>query len=215
MKKELIFDLDGTLLNTIFDIADAMNYALDVYNYPPNTDEDYVKYIGDGIYELVVRAIHNPNVDEKTVLEILKIYENRYHQISCNRTRPFDNMKEVLLELKRRGYELSVISNKPDYDSNILINYFFPKIFKYVVGSKADVARKPSTMPMDIFLKKYNLTKDDIIYIGDSRVDARFSENIGCEYYLFEHGYENKQLLHSFNPKAFLKNAKDLLDVLK
>ena len=116
-----------------------------------------------------------------------------------------------LEQLLAKGYRLAVISNKPDIDTKNIVKHYFGERFFYIAGWKKEVERKPSPMAMEIFLKENNLSIEEISYVGDSRYDAMFSINSGCDYYLFEYGYDKKEVIKSFSPNAFLKESKDLL----
>ena len=210
MKKVIVFDLDGTLVNTIYDIGSSMNKALLEHGFKEHDLNEYYNFIGEGVLVLTRKAIGVETSDE-IMQSVLNRYNEIYHENSMILSEPYPNMIEVLDELLAKGYKLAVISNKPDIDTKTIVKHYFGERFFYVVGWKREVERKPSPMAMEIFLKENNLTIDEIAYVGDSRYDAKFSINSGCEYYLFEYGYEKKDIISTFNPNAFLKEAKDLL----
>lgn len=214
MVKALVFDLDGTLLNTIYDISDSVNLALDKYHLPPNSVEDYISYVGNGMKALIERSIHQ-KVSNEDFNAIMQLYDETYNANNCHKTIPFPHVLETLKKLKAQGYLLAVISNKPDYASKKMIDYYFKGLFTYVSGAKPSLKAKPDPMALTLFAQTFNLAKDEIIYIGDSRVDATFSEAFGVKYFLMEYGYENKELLHSFKPVAFLKDFQEILDYFK
>lgn len=210
MKKAIVFDLDGTLVNTIYDIGSSMNQSLKEHGFNEHNLDEYYDFIGEGVVVLTKKAI-GKEVDLEVVQSVLDRYNQIYKDHSTILSTPYEDIIEVLDHLILKGYKLAVISNKPDFDTKRIIEYYFKERFFYVAGSKKDVERKPSPMAMEIFLKENNLTIDEIAYVGDSRYDANFAVNSGCDYYLFEYGYEKKDILHSFNPNAFLKKASDLL----
>lgn len=211
MIKMLAFDLDGTLLDTIKDIGYAMNFALKTYGLKERLEEEFPSFIGGGIYELVKRAI-NQEVSEEVRNKVRELYLARYDETKMNITKPFENVVEVLKTLKSKGYKLCVISNKNHNQSVDLVSHYFPGLFDYVAGQKNDVRLKPDTEAMEIMAHNFGLSFDEICYFGDSKTDGLFSENCGCKYFLFEHGYETKEVLHSFKPIKFLKNAKEILE---
>ena len=210
MKKVIVFDLDGTLVNTIYDIGSSMNKALLEHGFKEHDLDEYYNFIGEGVIVLTRKAIGVETTDE-IMQSVLNRYNEIYHQNSMVLSKPYPNMLDVLDELLEKGYRLAVISNKPDVDTKSIVKHYFGERFFYVVGWKREVERKPSPMAMNIFLKENALTVDEIAYVGDSRYDAQFAINSGCEYYLFEYGYDKKEVISSFEPKAFLKEAKDLL----
>ena len=210
MKKILVFDLDGTLVNTIFDIAYSMNIALKEYNLPTHDVNKYIDFIGQGVLVLGKRAVGD-NVSEEVLNSVIKRYKEVYKNNLTNFSKPYPNINEVLTELKEKGYKLGVISNKPHEDTIEVVNYYFPNIFEYVVGAKDKVNRKPDPMAMNILLEHFGYNITDVAYIGDSRYDAMFSENCGCDYYLFTHGYDKLEAIKTFKPVEFLNESKDLL----
>ena len=210
MKKVIVFDLDGTLVNTIYDIGSSMNKALVEHGFKEHALDEYYNFIGEGVIVLTRKAIVVETTDE-IMQSVLNRYNQIYHENSMVLSKPYPNMIEVLDQLLSKGYKLAVISNKPDVDTQSIVKHYFGDRFFYIAGWKKEVERKPSPMSMEIFLKENNLTVDEIAYVGDSRYDAKFSINIGCDYYLFEYGYDKKEVISTFTPNAFLKEAKDLL----
>ena len=206
----IVFDLDGTLVETIYDIANSMNKALAEFGYNIHPLDKYREFIGEGVIVLTKRAI-GEEVSDETVQRIVDRYNEIYKDNCLNLSEPYPNMINVLDELINKGYKLAVISNKPDPDTVKIVKHYFAERFTYIAGSKKSVARKPATQAMEILMKKFNLGINDITYVGDSRYDALFAENCGCEYFLFEYGYDKKEIIHKFNPKAFLLKPTDLL----
>ena len=210
MKKVLVFDLDGTLVNTIFDIANSMNRSLTEHNLPIHETNKYIDFIGEGVLVLGKKAV-GENVSEDVLNSVIKRYKEIYKENLTNLSKPYPNISNVLDELIKKGYKLAVISNKPHEDTIEVVNYYYPNKFDYVVGAKSDVLRKPDSMAMNILLEEFGMTISDVVYIGDSRYDARFSKNCGCDYYLFTYGYDNEEIIKQYNPVAFLNEALDLL----
>lgn len=209
--KMIVFDLDGTLVDTVYDIGNSMNMALEFFGLPTHKLDMYYKFIGKGVVNLTRCAINNNEVSDEFLYQVLDKYNEIYPENCTNLSSPYNNITYVLDELISKGYTLGVISNKPDKDTKYVINHYFPNRFTYVAGAKPDVERKPSKEAMEILMKHLNVEISDITYVGDSRFDAEFAINSGCRYFLFEYGYETKENLHSYQPVAFLQNALDLL----
>lgn len=209
--KTLVFDLDGTLVNTIYDIGNSMNMALKFYNLKEHDLSIYPSFVGKGIIHLTSCAIGNENLNDEILYKVLNKYNEIYRQNCTNISKPYENMYKVLDVLKERGYQLAVISNKPDFETKKVIDYFFKDRFIYVAGAKENVKRKPDKEAMSNLLETLHLNIEDVYYIGDSHFDAEFAINSGCKFFLFEYGYENQEILHTYNPVAFLNNPLDLL----
>jgi len=211
MSKTIIFDLDGTLCETIYDIADSMNLAIKEYGYKENSVADYKTFIGNGVKELIMRSLHEDTLNPKFE-EILNLYIKNYEKLRTNKTKPFPKMVETLIELKNRGYTLAIISNKLQEDSDAIVNKLFPKyLFSYIAGEQKGVNKKPDTMPLDVMLYKLKIGKEDVTYIGDSYVDALFSINCKIPYFIFTYGYGDNRI-YDYKPVAFLDKAEQLLD---
>ena len=208
--KMIVFDLDGTLVNTIADIAYSMNESLKEHGFTTHPVESYLTFIGEGVIVLTKKAIGH-EVSDDVLQSVLDRYNEIYKDHCMNLSDVYPDMLDVLDTLKAKGYILGVISNKPDFDTQRIVKYYFGNRFSYVAGSKVGVARKPHPESMNLLMNELNLSITDITYIGDSQFDAMFAENCGCEYFLFEYGYSSKELIHKHKPTAFLFNAKELL----
>ena len=151
--KAIVFDLDGTLVNTITDIAYSMNESLKEHGYATHSAESYLTFIGEGVVVLTKKAI-GQEVSE----DVLKSVLNRYNEIYKNHCMVlsdiYPNMLEVLDVLRAKGYTLGVISNKPDFDTQRIVKHYFGDRFNYVAGSKEGVARKPHPEAMQNMMEK-------------------------------------------------------------
>lgn len=212
--KTIVFDLDGTLVNTIKDIGNAMNMALRFYGLEENDLEEYVNFVGKGIIHLTSCAIGFDRLNDDILYKVLNKYNEIYTDKCTYYSKPYNDMELVLDELIKKGYKLAVISNKPDRETKKVIKHFFNDRFIYVAGAKKEVERKPNKEAMTILTKELNIDISDVIYVGDSHFDAEFAINSGCPYFLFDYGYEKKEILYTYNPIAFLKMPSDLLKYL-
>lgn len=213
MYKVLIFDLDGTLLNTIEDIANSMNQALEEGGFSTNTVDDYISFLGDGAVKLVERAMgsnYDSSLFDSFFSRYLEIYEQR--RLEC--TKEFKDVTSTLLELKK-SYKLAVISNKPHRDTCPIVDYYFSGIFDYVSGKKDGVERKPHPESMIEAMEYFNVNAVECVYIGDSHVDYEFAANSGVDCCLFDYGYESKEKFYSLTNCVKLSEFNKLLDVYK
>ncbi len=194
MKKLLIFDLDGTLVDTLVDLKNAVNHALLLKNYPKRSLEQIRKAIGNGVAKLVARSIpngtDNPDYDD-TLAEFRKYYSKH----SVDYTKPYPGVHEELINLKSQGYLIAVATNKLTEISRPLLNGLYPNIFDYIQGDEPGMDRKPAPMMIETICKILNVKKSDAFYIGDTNVDMETAENSGVDYVLVTYGFRTKEEL--------------------
>ena len=171
----LIFDLDGTLINTIDDLGKACNHALSACGFPTHKIEDYPRLVGNGINKLIERALPEEHRNEATVLRLREYFVPFYDQHNCDLTRPYDGIPELLQTLKAAGHTLAVASNKYQAATEKIVAHFFPNTFDVVLGEREGIPRKPDPQIVwDIIHRLSPLASNlsPIYYIGDSLVDA-------------------------------------------
>ena len=207
--KIAIFDLDGTILNTIEDLADSLNYALTKNGYKERTVAETQSFVGNGLLMLVKRAI-NPETSEeeaKKVLADLKVY----YKIHCaDKTKPYEGIPELLKDLKTAGYRLAVVSNKADYAVQILCEQYFPGMFDLAFGERENVRRKPAPDSVNAVLAEFELKKADAVYIGDSDVDIETAENVGTDSILVAWGFRGADFLREKGAKNIVFDTEEL-----
>ncbi|MDE7412311.1 MAG: HAD family hydrolase [Muribaculaceae bacterium] len=170
MKKLVIFDLDGTLLNTIADLGNACNYALRMMGYSEHALSTYNYMVGNGVRKLVERA--EPDADEETVDKLLSLFREYYDSHCTDETVPYDGIPELLKELTDRGIAIGVTSNKYETAVEKIVTHYFPDIpFVALLGQVEDRPTKPDPSIVFALLNTYPTPKQDILYVGDSAVD--------------------------------------------
>ncbi len=194
MKKLLIFDLDGTLLNTLEDLRNAVNHALNLRNYPLRSLEDIRKAIGNGVAKLVARSIPN-GTGNPDYEDTLKEFRKYYSVHSEDYTSPYLGVHEALLNLKSQGYILTVATNKLTDIARPLLEKFFPKVFDYIQGDEPGMDRKPAPMMINTICSKFGIDKKDAFYIGDTNVDMQTAENSEVDFVLVTYGFRTKEEL--------------------
>ncbi len=192
MINAIIFDLDGTLLNTLEDLTDAMNYAKCEFGYKKNTIEDTRKFIGNGIKNFIKRSI---NFEEEHQPEIEIRFKEYYSKNCDNKTHPYDGIFEVLDYIKSKGIKLGVVSNKAIYATEILINNHFKGYFDIIIGDGMGLKKKPDPETIFYAAEKLNAPINNILYIGDSDVDIETINNSGCKGIIVSYGFRDKKLL--------------------
>lgn len=172
MKKLAIFDLDGTLLNTIEDLGHAANHALQAHGYPTHSIASYPFFVGNGVRRLIERVLPEDARTEATIDRLLITFKEYYNDHNTDYTKPYEGIPELLSLLSSRGVAIAVASNKYQAATEKLISHFFPTLsFIAVEGQKEGVPVKPDPSIVFEILAKAKTPKADTIYIGDSGVD--------------------------------------------
>ncbi len=178
MKKAVIFDLDGTLLNTLDDLADSTNYALSKFGYPTRTIDEVRQFVGNGVAKLIERAIpegkNNPNFEK-----CLAIFKENYAQNMYNKTAPYNGIIEMLSNLKSKGIKIAVVSNKFDLAVKELCKKYFEEFIDFAAGENEaqGIRKKPAPDTVISVLNKFNFAPEDAVYVGDSDVDIMAAKN--------------------------------------
>jgi phosphoglycolate phosphatase len=194
MKKLIIFDLDGTLIDTLEDLKNSVNYALNLRSFPLKSKEDIRKAIGNGVAKLVARSMPD-NEDNPEYQDTLADFKKHYSKYSCVYTIPYVGVKEVLINLKSQGYILAVATNKLTDVARPMIDGFYPGLFDFIQGDEPGMDRKPAPMMVESLCQRFNVTKKEAFYIGDTNVDMQTAINSGVDYVLVTYGYRTKEEL--------------------
>lgn len=195
MKYELaIFDLDGTLLNTLEDLADSMNAVLQQSGYPQRSLTEVRNFVGNGIRKLVERSVPEGTKSE----EVVRMYETfliHYKEHCADKTKPYDGIMELLSKLQDNGVILAVVSNKADAAVKALCAQYFPGVFHEAVGERMGIARKPAPDTVNEVLKNLQIKKEKAVYIGDSEVDVQTAKNAGLDCIAVSWGFRDVSVL--------------------
>ena len=215
MKKLVIFDLDGTLLNTIADLAASTNHALAANGYPTHPTEEYRFFVGNGINKLFERALPE---GEKTEANVLKIRQRfiPYYDVHCvDLTKPYPGIPELLKALQQRSVRIAVASNKYQRATGKLIPYFFPDIhFTAILGQREGVPRKPDPQIVHEIMRMANVSTDEVLYVGDSNVDMQTANNARVDSVGVTWGFRPRAELEQGSPFAIIDKAEELLSFL-
>lgn len=214
MKKLVIFDLDGTLLNTIEDLADGVNHVMKLYGYPAYTVEEVTGFVGNGIGNLIARVLpggrENPEFD--------KVYEDFmsfYSENSMVKTCPYAGTRELLGELVSRGIDCAIVSNKVDSEVKRLAEHFFPGLVKAAVGERDDIKRKPAPDSALEVLRSVGAKAEDALYVGDSDVDIKTAAAAGVEFVAVDWGFRSREFLIENGTEKIISKPNDLLKYIK
>ena len=192
--KAIIFDLDGTLLDTLTDLAEGTNYALRVNGFPERTTDEIRRFVGNGARKLIERAV--PDGQVEAALEKVRQDFNVYYKVHCkDHTGPYPGIMEMLQELVQQGYALGVVSNKPDFAVQELIPEYFPGIFASVSGERPGVAKKPAPDLIREAMKNLQADSSNAVYVGDSEVDLEAAANAGIPCISVAWGFKGRRFL--------------------
>ncbi len=209
--KLAIFDLDGTLLDTLDDLADAVNHALAAYDFPARTKEEVCSFIGNGARHLIRCAV-GENVDEATMLAVFEEYSEYYKTHGDIKTRPYDGIIDMLDRLKKSGVKLAMLSNKPDSAVQILNKRYFGDVFDFAAGERAGIPRKPAPDAINAILEDFMLSADESVYIGDSDVDVDAARNASMTCISVCWGFRDADFLSAHGATHIISKADELFD---
>lgn len=211
--KAVVFDLDGTLLDTIHDLMDSVNEALAAFGQPQRTLEQIKQSVGNGVHHLFETSIpqgtQNIHFDEAFAL-LLELYKKH----SLNKTKPFDGIIEMLGKLKASGIKCAVVSNKPDNVVQEIMPLYFPDTFEYYTGEKPSVKRKPAPDLVFECLEKMKIEKENAVYAGDSETDILTARNAGMECIACSWGYRKKETLIENGAKIIVNTPSELEQIV-
>ncbi len=211
--KAAIFDMDGTILDTIDDIANSVNYSLKKYGFGERTLEDILSFVGNGIHRTLEKSVPPGTAD--SVVDILFDCYNEHYKVNCAvNTRPFDGIKEVIEELRKAGVYTAVVSNKEDRDAKVLSDMFFGGLFDCVVGRKKNTRRKPYPDSTLDVLSHLGISTREALYIGDSEVDYETAKNASVDVALVTWGFRKESFLSAFEPNYLVKIPNEILKIM-
>jgi phosphoglycolate phosphatase len=217
----IIFDLDGTLINTIDDLGQACNHALSACGFPTHRIEDYPRLVGNGINKLIERALPEEHRNEETVLRLREYFVPYYDNHNCNLTRPYEGIPELLQKLRQKGERLflAVASNKYQAATEKIVKHFFPNTFDVVLGERVNVARKPDPQIVWDIVEAIGPLGDQaldktILYIGDSLVDAATAKAANLPFVACTWGFCTKEQLATANPNYMITHPLELINIL-
>lgn len=194
MYKLMIFDLDGTILATLDDLYNSVNYALSTLGYPTRTNAEVRAFVGNGMLNLIKRSAPN-GASEDEIQNILSTFRSHYAMHKADCTKPYTGIEKVLGSLKKEGAILTVLSNKDDDAVGVLCEQYFPNTFDYTAGNRADRKRKPDPESVHAIINKYGLTTRDTVYIGDSEVDVLTAQNAKVDCVAVSWGFRDREVL--------------------
>ena len=210
----VIFDLDGTLLNTLEDLADGVNAVMRANAYPERTLDEVRRFVGNGIRRLMEQAVPEGVCGDifERVFEEFRTYYTEHCQI---KTRAYDGVMELLAVLKEKGYAMAIVSNKNHAAVCELNDIYFKKDISVAIGQKDGIRKKPAPDTVFQALKELGVSGERAVYVGDSEVDFMTAENSCMDCVLVSWGFRTKEELADCTPKAMIDRPEELLEVLE
>ncbi len=213
MYDTVIFDLDGTLLNTLDDLKNSVNFALEKYGFPKRSIDEIRSFVGNGVERLVMLSVP-VGTDEATAGEVLAVFKAHYEKNSRVLTAPYDGIKDLLGELSRRGIKMAVVSNKFDAAVKELCSDFFGGLLAAAIGESDTVKRKPAPDSVFEALSQLGSRAECALYVGDSEVDVATAQNAGLFCVGVTWGFRSRALLEEKGADCIIERPSELLGVL-
>lgn len=213
MYKAVIFDMDGTILNTLDDLAYSVNYTMESMGMPTHSTQEVRSYVGNGLHKTIERSV--PKDTSAEIVE--KAYEIMvdYYSSHCNvYTRPYDGIPELIRDIRKKGIKTAVISNKSDAAVNSLCEEMFRDCFDFALGERAGIPLKPARDMVDITLDKLGIKSDEAIYVGDSEVDIMTAHNSDMKCISVTWGFRDRDLLKEKGADIFADSAAEIIEII-
>ena len=207
----VIFDLDGTILNTLDDLADSMNHTLASLGYPVHTKEDICSFVGNGIRKLVERSLP-AGCDEEETDKVHKAFAEYYAGHSAVKTCPYPGVISMLKKLRDMGCKTAVVSNKGHFATVPLCEKYFPKLLDIAIGEREGIRRKPHPDSVLEVMKQLGSTPETTVYIGDSDVDIQTAQNSGIDCISVDWGFRSTEFLKNSGAKVIVSDCERLTE---
>lgn len=211
--KAVIFDMDGTILNTLEDLKNATNYSLRQFGMPERSLEEVRMFVGNGIRKLVERAVPSGTSEEK-IAQVFDVFLEYYEIHSADNTSPYPGILELVEKLKKSGIKTAVSTNKADVPAQELGREYFNGIFDLIVGQQDGLKVKPAPDSVNKILSILDIQKKNAIYIGDSDVDVQTAKNSGLDFIGVSWGFRGREFLEKNGAKNIVDNANEILDLV-
>lgn len=213
MYKLAVFDMDGTILDTLEDLKDSTNYALEKCGYPMRTYDEVRRFVGNGIRKLIERAVP----EGLTVEQIDRVHEvfTEHYKVHCaDKTKAYDGIKPLLEKLRASGVKTAVVSNKADYGVQELCKEYFDGLFDYAVGEREGIRRKPAPDAVNEALRVLGISKSEAVYIGDSDVDFETAKNAELPCISVLWGFRDEEFLREKGATLFVHDPAEIYDIV-
>ena len=212
-KKCVIFDLDGTLLNTLDDLKNSVNFALTECGFEKRSREEVCSFVGNGIEKLVRRSVPQ-NTSEGDFKRCFEIFKSHYRIHSEDLTEEYSGITKMLTALKNDDVLLAVVSNKADFAVKTLCDKYFPDLFNCAFGEREGIKRKPCPDSVNEVINTLGVKKELCFYVGDSDVDVKTAYNAGIKCIACSWGFRSKDVLKRENPEYIIDSPDEILNIV-
>ncbi|MGN0438391.1 MAG: HAD family hydrolase [Lachnospiraceae bacterium] len=211
--KLAIFDMDGTILDTLEDLMDAVNFALEKNGFPVHSIDNVRKFVGNGMWKLIERAVPK-GTSKELQIKVHDDFMDYYHIHCADKTKPYDGILDLLVVLQESGCKTAVVSNKADEAVHELCKQYFPGMFDCEIGARDGIANKPAPDSVNEVLKKLQLEKSDAVYIGDSDVDVATALNANLDSIIVTWGFRDRDFLSLQGAKVFADSTEEIRNII-
>lgn len=208
-----IFDMDGTILNTLEDLTDSTNYALTRHGFPERTIDEVRHFVGNGIRKLIERAVP-AGTGTKEIDEVFDTFAAYYKEHSAIKTRAYDGIPELIKELKDMGVLTAVVSNKADFAVQDLCVDYFPGLFDFAIGEKTGMSKKPAPDMVREAMRQLDVTEEEAVYIGDSEVDLATAQNAGLDVIMVGWGFREESFILGKGAPFVVHETGEIADII-
>lgn len=215
MIKAVLFDLDGTIANTLEDLADSANYVLAQNGYPTHKTECYKTFVGNGIAKLIERVLPDTQRNAENLHKLKAQFLAYYGEHYCDKTKPYDNIPELLRKLKQKGIKIAVVTNKAQAMADAVVNKLYGKGFCAVYGQREDMPTKPDPALTHLAMSELSVAPCECLFVGDSNVDIYTAMNSGAYPVGVLWGFRSEEELKAAGAKAVLSHPAQLLKLIK
>lgn len=211
--KLIVFDMDGTILDTLEDLKNSMNHTLKLHQMPERTLDEIRSFVGNGIRRLIELAVVKDTPVDK--IDIIQKDFMKHYEIHCaDFTRPYDGINNLIKELRNRGYKTAVVSNKADAAVLDLCAQYFPGLFDLAIGERPEIAKKPAADMVNLALKQLHIPKEDAVYIGDSDVDVATAKNSNLDMIAVDWGFRTREFLTEQGAEVIVSKPEEILKLV-
>ena len=211
--KAIIFDLDGTLTDTLYDLKESTNYALRKMGWPERTIDEVRQFVGNGVRRLMERAVPS-DAEELEFSECFQLFQEHYVEHCQDHTDLYPGIAELLHELKRRGYKMAIVSNKMQPGVDELYDSFFKGLIDVALGERAGWLRKPYPDMVYAALERLGVTAEEAVYVGDSEVDMATARNAGLPCISVLWGFRDRDYLKEIGAFQMVETPADILELV-